>query len=236
MSVLQNVFSEDEHDKTITLQTMKGAMIHRGGNVQKSLKPRTISANRKPLYEPMRIYQRNMIPSTSFNPVQSDSDKILVSDVTRENRNPSVMITQNLLGRTVNPQKRDSVMGKVDQKVLDLLKKVGLGLVTISDLSLNINTDMKDVIFRVSGKAAPKKIGGWFNFEIVRKGIFAVAFTAEQAGFEDFIEKMFDTKLGLFNALEQTTVSHFCISVPLAAIIIWLNPSEGKMKCILCSE
>lgn len=119
-------------------------------------------------------------------------------------------------------------MGKVDQKVLDLLKHLGLGLVTISDLSLSINADMKDVIFRVSGKAAPKKIGGWFNFEIVRKSIFAVAFTAEQAGFGDFTEKIFNTKLGLFNALEQTTVSHFCISIFLAAIIIWLNPCEGK--------
>lgn len=211
-------------------------MIHRGGKVHKFVMPRTISANRKPLYGPTRIEQRNMIPSTLFNPVQSDSDKISDTDVTRGNRNPSVMITRTLYGGTANPQRSDSVMGKVDQKVLDLLKRLGLGLVTISDLSLSINADMKDVIFRVSGKAAPKKIGGWFNFEIVRKSIFAVAFTAEQAGFEEFIEKMFNTKPGLFNALEQTTVSHFCISIFLAAIIIWLNPPEGKMKCILCSD
>lgn len=227
--------SVTKRDKTPTLQRIKGEMIHRGGKVHKSVMPRTISANRKPRYGPTRIYQRNMIPFTSFNPVQSDSDKILDTDVTSGNRNPSVMITRTLYGGTVNPQRSDSVMRKVDQKVLDLLKRLGLGLVTISDLSLSINADMKDVIFRVSGKAAPKKIGGWFNFEIVRKSIFAVAFTAEQAGFEDFTQKMFNTKLGLFNALEQTTVRHFCISIFLAAIIIWRNPREGKMKCIgLC--
>ena len=235
MPVLENVFSDDEHDKTPTLQRIKGEIIHRGGKVHKSVTPRTISTNRRPRYGPKRIYQRNMIPSTSFNPVQSDSDENSDTDVTRGNRNPSV-ITQTLHGGTVNPQRRDSVMGKVDQKALDLLQRVGLHVVTISHLSLSINADMKDVIFLVSGKAAPKKIGGWFNFEIVRKSIFAVAFTAEQAGFEDFTENMFNTKLGLFNALEQTTVSHFCISIFLAAIIIWLNLCEGKMKCIPCSD
>ena len=137
MPVLENVFSDNEHDKTPTLQRIKGEMTHRGGNVHKSVTPRTISTNRRPRYGPKRIYQRNMIPSTSFNPVQSDNDENSDTDVTRGNRNPSV-ITQTLHGGTVNPQRRNSVMGKVDQKALDLLQRVGLDVVTISDLSLSI--------------------------------------------------------------------------------------------------
>ena len=97
---------------------------------------------------------------------------------------------------------------KLDQKVLNLVKKLGLNLVTLSDLHLSVKADLKEVILRVAGRAAPKVIGGWFDFEIVRKDIFAVAFTADQAGFMDFTEKAFNKKLGLFSALEQISVCY----------------------------
>ena len=96
--------------------------------------------------------------------------------------------------------------GVLSQKVLDLLKRVGLGLVTISDLSLGITASMSELILRVSGKATPKFIGGWFRFEIVRKNIFAVSFTADQAGFADFTEKLFNRRIALFEKLQDTTV------------------------------
>ena len=153
--------------------------------------------------------QRNMV----YDPIHNLSDNILDIDASTKGNANSRLNILHPLHSIASPQLRDSATGKLDGKVLDLLKRVGLGLVTISELELNINADMKEVILRVSGKATPKKIGGWFNFEIVRKNILAVAFTAEQAGFVDFTEKVFNTKLSLFNALEQTTVCRYVSSL-----------------------
>ena len=152
--------------------------------------------------------QRNMVSSYLYDPIHKLNDEASDNDLAAEMYAGQSFIKPHSLHTMVSPHTRSLTNGKLDQKVLDLLKRVGLGLVTISDLSLSITADMKEAILRVSGKVAPNKIGGWFNFEIVRKNIFAVAFTAEQAGFEDFTEKLFNTKLGLFNALEQTTVCY----------------------------
>lgn len=143
--------------------------------------------------------QRSMVPSNVYDALH-EIDGDLIDKSIPDFRMPPPLYTM------ASPQARGMTTGKLDQTILDLLKRVGLGLVTISDLYLSINADMKEVILRVNGKAAPKAIGGWFNFEIIRKNIFAVGFTADQAGFEDFVEKLFNTKLGLFNALEKTSV------------------------------
>lgn len=175
------------------------------GSVTRSKKrKRSHASKRKMRYSTLKS-QRQVVPSYLFNPIHKIDEDLIDNALRGVNGSPE-FIMPHRKNTTTSPRAQDSTTGKMDQKILDLLKRVGLGLVTISDLSLSITADMKEVILRVSGKAAPKKIGGWFNFEIVRKNIFAVGFTAEQAGFEDFTEKMFNTKLGLFKALEKTTV------------------------------
>ena len=124
------------------------------------------------------------------------------------------------LSTITSPYQRTLTVGmnnNLEVKATAMLKRVGLGLVTISDLSLEMTATMEEVIVRVSGKATPKRIGGWFNFEILRKDIFAVGFTAEQAGFEDFIEKIFNTSLSLFKHLEKTSVSILFASCSMKA-------------------
>jgi len=128
------------------------------------------------------------------------------------------------LNSIASPNQRALTVGmnnELEVKSTSMLKRVGLGLVTVSNLSLEMREvkeerrkkkekkkerKKKEVVVRVSGKATPKKIGGWFNFEILRKDIFAVGFTAEQARFEDFIAKIFNTSLSLFKNLEKTSV------------------------------
>ena len=216
MSLLENVFSEEKDENTLK----RSRVTHNKTPFLKKRKEhikdpqdktsRKFGLRRKVNKTPKN--QRNVVPSYLYDPIRTLNEEFSdINDSTEVNASPGFTISQPL-HTMASPQARDLTTGKLDQKVLDLLKRVGLGLVTISDLSLSINANMKEQILRVSGKAAPKKIGGWFNFEVVRKNIFAVAFTAEQAGFMDFTEQMFNTKLGLFNALEQTTVSYLWIN------------------------
>lgn len=171
-------------------------------NVRKHNKARKFSLARSQASTRIKT-QRNMVPGYLYHPVRKMDDRLLDHDLAWHTRTPYPL----LYNIPASPQAR-GLTEKLDEKVLNLLKKLGLNLVTLSDLHLNITADLKEVILRVSGKAAPKMIGGWFNFEIVRKDIFAVAFTADQAGFMDFTEKAFNKKLGLFSALEQISVCY----------------------------
>ncbi|XP_074608868.1 uncharacterized protein LOC141863292 [Acropora palmata] len=161
-------------------------------NVRKQNKARKFSLARSQASTRIKT-QRNMVPGYLYEPVRKMDDRLLDHDLA-----PYPL----LYNIPASPQAQ-GLTEKLDQKVLNLVKKLGLNLVTLSDLHLSVKADLKEVILRVAGRAAPKVIGGWFDFEIVRKDIFAVAFTADQAGFMDFTEKAFNKKLGLFSALEQ---------------------------------
>ena len=167
-------------------------------NVRKQSKARKFSLARSQASTRIKT-QRNMVPGYLYAPVRKMDDRLLNHDLA-----PYPLLYNIPAG----PQAQ-GLTEKLDQKVLDLVKKLGLSLVTLSDLHLSVKADLKEVILRVAGRATPKVIGGWFNFEIVRKDIFAVAFTADQAGFMDFTEKAFNTKLGLFSALEQISVCYY---------------------------
>ena len=196
--LVKSMPGHEENEKATRHSSGTGSVKHR------KKRKRSYAFKRKMRYSTLKS-QRQVVPSYLFDPIHKIDEDLIDNSLRGVNGSPSI-IKPHRENTTMSPQEQDSASGKLDQKILDLLKRVGLGLVTISDLSLSITADMKEVILRMSGKAAPKKIGGWFNFEIVRKNIFAVGFTAEQAGFEDFTEKMFNTKLDLFKALEKTTV------------------------------
>ena len=196
--LVKSMPGHEENEKATRHSSGTGSVTHR------KKRKHSFAFKRKMRYSTLKS-QRQVVPSYLFDPIHKIDEDLTDNALGGVNGSPNFNMSHRG-NTTMSPQEQDSASGKLDQKILDLLKRVGLGLVTISDLSLSITADMKEVILRMSGKAAPKKIGGWFNFEIVRKNIFAVGFTAEQAGFEDFTEKMFNTKLGLFKALEKTTV------------------------------
>lgn len=164
-----------------------------------------------------KFTHRSAVPSFSYEPINELREEMPITYPNAMTVNPLNAISPPLnMGATPNLKSlqdtpKRSLNLNIDQKILEILKRVNLGLVTISDLSLQISASMKEVIVRVSGKVAPNGIGGWFNFEIIRKDIFAVAFTTEQATIEDFVQKMFNTKLGVFEKLEKTSVSTYSI-------------------------
>lgn len=215
--MLENIFEDDKYKDAVLrsrtidkhMLSLDGHKIQRRNSITKAKSSRgrfTKAQKAKPHLT--KMMHRNVVPTYYYEPIYKLKDEISYEDDSEMNLNPVFPFPRPLY-TMARPHERGLTKGatfKLDQKVLDLLKRVGLGIVTISDLSLEMTANTKEVILHVSGKAAPKVIGGWFNFEIIRKDIFAVAFTAEQAGFEDFILKMFNTKLGLFEKLEQTTV------------------------------
>ena len=170
-----------------------------------------------------RIHHRDSLPESralKLRKTKSQFTKLTQRDM---NSNSDISAS-HALNSIASPNQRALTVGmnnELEVKATSMLKRVGLGLVTVSDLSLEMREvkeerrkkkekkkerKKKEVVVRVSGKATPKKIGGWFNFEILRKDIFAVGFTAEQARFEDFIAKIFNTSLSLFKNLEKTSV------------------------------
>ncbi|XP_022801157.1 uncharacterized protein LOC111338874 [Stylophora pistillata] len=215
LAMLENVFKDGEYTENSKAAKMSSVnlnaerhIIHRRSAFSKQKKSRL--CHRRGFHARHNtITQRNVVPSSYYEPINELREEMPFPYPNTLNMDSlyamspaqNMVTTPNLKGL----QDAAKTTMNLDQKVLDILKRVGLGLVTISDLSLEISASMKEVIMRVSGKAAPKGIGGWFNFEIIRKDIFAVAFTAEQAGFEDFVEKMFNTKIGLFEKLEKTS-------------------------------
>lgn len=223
LALLENVFMDGEYKKTEKrsraidshMLSFDGHRIHRRDSLPKSraLKSRKTKARFT------KLTHRNIVPAYFYEPISKLPEE--VSDKESDMNLNSAFSIPHPVNTMVNPYQRELTIGKgnkLEIKALALLKRVGLGLVTISDLSLEMTATMKEVIVRVSGKATPKKIGGWFNFEILRKDIFAVGFTAEQAGFEDFIAKMFNTSLSLFEKLEQTTVCSFMYIYLAAAL------------------
>lgn len=234
LHLLENLFKYSEHKKNIAKRSrtiennspsFDGHKIHRRNlftDLKSHKRARFLRARKAKSYF-KKLTHRNIIsPSYFYEPIDEVKEDTTDDKYDDMNPNPTFSFPRPL-NTMASPQERGLTTGTkntLDQKVLDVLKRVGLGLVTISDLSLGITATMKEVVIRVSGKAAPKVIGGWFNFEIIRKDIFAVAFTAEQAGFEDFVEKMFNTKLSLFEKLEQTTVG--------GLLIIYLNSGSNE--------
>ena len=215
--LVKSKFGHEENENVTRLSRVTGRITRvvlthskkrKRSHVSKRFQPQKYGSMKLPMdkmpYSTLKS-PRQVLPSYLFDPIHK-IDEDLIDDALRGVNGSPSFIMPHRVNTTMRPRAQDLTTGKLDQKILDLLKRVGLGLVTISDLSLSITADMKEVILRMSGKAAPKKIGGWFNFEIVRQNIFAVGFTAEQARFEDFTEKLLNTKLGLFKALEKTTV------------------------------
>lgn len=218
LAFLENIFDNGEYKETAKrsrainshMLSLNRHKIQRRNSISKAKSHRVrVSKAWKAKPHLTKHTHRNAVPRYYYEPINELRDEMSDEDSSQVDLDPAFTIPHplNTMG---NPHERGltaKTKFKLDQKVLDVLKRVGLGIVTISDLSLGMTATPKEVILRVSGKAAPKVIGGWFNFEIIRKDIFAVAFTAEQAGFEDFIAKIFNAKIGLFEKLEQTTVS-----------------------------
>ena len=206
LTLLENVFKDGEYKTTAKRSQAIDRDID-GHRIQRALKSR--SRKTKPHFT--KLTHRNIVPAYFYEPINKLPTEFLDKESADMNLNSAFSVPHSL-NTMAGPYERALTVGmnnNLEVKATAMLKRVGLGLVTISDLSLEMTATMKDVIVRVSGKAAPKKIGGWFNFEILRKDIFAVGFTAEQAGFEDFIAKMFNTSLSLFEKLEKTSVSIF---------------------------
>jgi len=209
LTLLENIFKDGE-DKTTAKRSrtvesyIAGHRIHRRDSLPKS----RVFKSRKTKSRFTKLAHRNIVPAYYYQPIDKLPEEILDKEYADMNSN-SAFSVPHALNSVASPNQRALTVGmnnKMEAKATAMLKRVGLGIVTVSDLSLEMTASMKEVIVRVSGKATPKKIGGWFNFEILRKDIFAVGFTAEQAGFEDFIAKTFNTSLSLFKNLEKTSV------------------------------
>ena len=199
LTLLENVFKDGE-DKATAKQSrttesyIDGHRIHRRDSLPKF---RALKL-RKTKSQFTKLTHRDIVPAY-----------YLLDKKSADMNSNSDIFAPHALNSIASPNQRALTVGmnnELEVKATSMLKRVGLGLVTVSDLSLEMTATMKEVVVRVSGKATPKKIGGWFNFEILRKDIFAVGFTAEQAGFEDFIAKIFNTSLSLFKNLEKTSV------------------------------
>lgn len=210
LTLPENVFKDDEY-KTTTKRSrtidsyIDGHRIHRRDSLPKY--PALELRRTKSRFT--KLTHRNIVPAYYYEPIDKLPEEMFVKESADTNSH-SMFSVPHALNTIASPYQRALTVGmnnKLEVKARAMLKRVGLGLVTISDLSLEMTASMKEVIVRVSGKATPEKIGGWFNFEILRKDIFAVGFTAEQAGFEDFIAKIFNTSLSLFKNLEKTSVS-----------------------------
>ena len=217
LALLEDVFKDEKYTekaakRSSVIEKPHRHKIHRRNAFSTVRLPKIRSTQRRKIITHRnKMTNRNVVPSYFYEPIDELKEEIS-DEYPNEMRIDPVFTMPPPLNTIATPNVRGLQMTtkktlKLDQKVLEVLKRVGLGLVTISDLSLEISASMKEVIMRVSGKAAPKGIGGWFNFEVIRKDIFAVAFTAEQAGFEDFVQKMFNTKIGLLEKLEKTSVS-----------------------------
>jgi len=210
LTLPKNVFKDGEFKTTIkrsrTIDSyIDGHRIHRRDSLPKSLALKL----RRNKTRFTKLTHRNTVPAYYYESIDELPEEMFDKGSADMNSN-SMFSLPHALNTIASPYQRALTVGmnnKLEVKATAMLKRVGLGLVTISDLSLEMTASMKEVIMRVSGKATPKKIGGWFNFEILRKDIFAVGFTAEQAGFEDLIAKIFNTSLSLFKNLEKTSVS-----------------------------
>ena len=210
LTLLENVFKDGEHTKTAkrsqtTNSHTDGHRIHRRDSLPKyhALKSRKTKARFT------KLTHRNIVPAYYYQAMDKLPGEVLDKESADIDLS-SAFSAPHALNTMASPYQRALTVGmnnNLEVKATAMLKGVGLGLVTISDLSLETTATMKEMIVRVSGKATPKKIGGWFNFEVLRKDIFAVGFTAEQAGFEDFVEKIFNTSVSLFKNLEKTSVS-----------------------------
>ena len=221
--LLENVFNDGENTENVkrsraTNTPIDGHRIYRRDSLPKShsLKSRKTKARFT------KLTNRNIVLAYHYEPINNLPEEALDKESADINLN-SAFSAPHALNTMASPHQRALTVGmnnNLEVKATAMLKRVGLGLVTISDLSLEMTATMKEVIVRVSGKATPKKIGGWFNFEVLRKDIFAVGFTTEQAGFEDFIEKIFNTSVSLFKSLEKTSVS---ILFTGCSICIWFN-------------
>ena len=210
LTLLENVFKDGEHTKTAkrsqtTNSHTDGHRIHRRDSLPKyhALKSRKTKARFT------KLTHRNIVPAYYYQPMDKLPGEVLDKESADIDLSSAYSVP-HAVNTMASPYQRALTVGmnnNLEVKATAMLKRVGLGLVTISDLSLETTATMKEMIVRVSGKATPKKIGGWFNFEVLRKDIFAVGFTAEQAGFEDFVEKIFNTSVSLFKNLEKTSVS-----------------------------
>ena len=233
LTLLENIFKDGEYTETAkrsraTNSHINGHRIHRRDSLSKSqaLKSRKTKARFT------KLTHRNIVPAYYYEPTNNLPEEVLDKESADID---SAFSAQHALNTMASPHQRALTVGmnnNLEVKATAMLKRVGLGLVTISDLSLEMTATMKEVIVRVSGKATPQKIGGWFNFEVLRKDIFAVGFTAEQAGFEDFVAKIFNTSVSLFKSLEKTSVSIISIwgncKIPCHSHLIYMCPFALK--------
>ena len=210
LTLLENVFKDGEHTKTAKRSRTTNShtdrhRIYRRDSLPKyhALKSRKINTRFT------KLTHRNIVPAYYYEPIKKLPGEVLDKESADIDLR-SAFSAPHALNTMASPYQRALTVGmnnNLEAKATAMLKRVGLGLVTISDLSLEMTATMKEVVVRVSGRATPKKIGGWFNFEVLRKDIFAVGFTAKQDGFEDFVEKIFNTSVSLFKNLEKTSVS-----------------------------
>lgn len=204
LTLLENVFKDSENTKTAK-RSRATNRNHRRDSLPKS----HALKSRKTKVRFTKLTHRNIVPAYYYQPINTLPEEVLDEESADIDLN-SAFSAPHAQNTMASPYQRALTVGMNNNlavKATAMLKRVGLGLVTISDLSLEMTATMKEAIVRVSGKATPKKIGSWFNFEVLRKDILAVGFTAEQAGFEDFVEKIFNTSVSLFKKLEKTSVS-----------------------------
>lgn len=228
LALLENVFKDGEYKTNAKRSQGINSHIH-GHRIlrRNSLTKSHTLKSRKAKSRFTKLTHRNIVPAYLYEPISKLPVEVLDKQSADMNLN-SAFPALHSLNTMASPYQRALTVGmnnNLEVKATAMLKRVGLGPVTVSDLSLEMTATMKEVIMRVNGKAAPKKIGGWFNFEILRKDIFAVGFTAEQAGFEDFIAKMFNVSLSLFEKLEKTTVCILFSSCSMKVI-------ESNVSCL----
>ena len=92
-----------------------------------------------------------------------------------------------------------------------LLKRVDLAVASISNLSVLVSATAKETVMKIDGTTLVKDAGGKFNFEIVKRNTFAVAFSSFQGDISDFTSRLFQRNVNLFDKLQDATVSELIL-------------------------
>ncbi|XP_031571665.1 uncharacterized protein LOC116305834 [Actinia tenebrosa] len=155
-----------------------------------------------------------------------DSDQ--VQNVYQSATNSSVLISnkldQSLRNRILDiSNKKDtteytrtrSFVNSLEIKsfIFDILKKIGLYLVRVKELSIGIHNKGGVFAIRVTGTAEPiALIRANIHFEVIKNGVFAVGITADQAELQGLTNRIFcGNSVHLFGKLREPAIG-FCFA------------------------
>ena len=160
LTLLENVFKDGKHTKTAKRSRTTNSHTNRHKIYRRDSLPKYHDLKSlKTKARLTKLTNRNIVPADYYEPIKKLPGEVLDKESADIDLS-SAFSAPHALNTMANPYQRALTVGmnnNLEVKATAMLKRVGLGLVTISDLSLEMTATMKEVIVRVSGKATPKK-------------------------------------------------------------------------------